>query len=218
MVLLEEIQEVQASKNQSLGDESLAQWLGVRLSTLCGIEISQKETEKLSEIVRKRMMLHSLLDPIRYYQLVESQSDGGVAEWEELLALFMNGETFFFRDNGQFTLLKEQILPTLIHRKKSMRSLRILSAGCSTGEEAYSLAILVDQLLPDRENWNINILGLDINVQAIQHAQQGIYGQWAFRKSGFGVAATVLSAKGKPMGFERTHTEDGGVSQGQYFC
>ncbi len=182
MVLLEEIQEGQTSKNRSLGDDSIVLWLGARLSTFCGIQISQKETEKLSEIVRKRMTVHSLLDPIRYFQLVESQSDEGIAEWEQLLALFMNGETFFFRDSGQITLLKEHILPTLIQRRKAARSLRILSAGCSTGEEAYSLAILVDQLLPDRLNWNIDILGMDINVRSIQRAQQGIYGQWAFRK------------------------------------
>lgn len=179
---MEEIQEGQTSKNTSFGVESIVAWLGARTSSFCGIRISQEETQKLSGIVRNRMTALSLKDPIQYFQLVESQSDEGVAEWEQLLALFMNGETFFFRDKGQFTLLKEHILPTLIHRRKAARSLRILSAGCSTGEEAYSLAILVDQLLPDRQNWEIDILGIDINFRSIQHAQQGIYGQWAFRK------------------------------------
>jgi len=131
---MEEIQEGQTSKNISFGVESIVAWLGARTSSFFGIRISQEETQKLSGIVRNRMTALSLKDPIQYFQLVESQSEEGVAEWEQLLALFMNGETFFFRDKGQFTLLKEHILPTLSHRRKAARSLRILSAGCSTGE------------------------------------------------------------------------------------
>ncbi len=156
--------------------------LGSRISSYCGTQISEGETQKLNGIVRKRMAILSLHDPVHYFQLVESQSKEGKAEWEELLSLFMNGETFFFRDSGQIALLEEQILPTLIHRQKSARSLRILSAGCSTGEEAYSLAILVDQLLPHHQDWEVDILGIDINVRSIEHAQQGVYGPWAFRK------------------------------------
>ncbi len=180
MVLMEEIFEASTSTTLSVGDESIVEWLGDKISSLCGLRISQGETQKLSGIVRNRMAVLSLNDPMQYFQLVASQSMEGRAEWQELLAFFMNGETFFFRDNGQFTLLKEHILPALIHRRKSKRTLRILSAGCSTGEEAYSLAILVDQLLPERQNWAIDILGLDLNFRSIQHAQHGIYGPWAF--------------------------------------
>jgi chemotaxis protein methyltransferase CheR len=179
---MEGIQERQASKNISSALEATVEWLGVRISSVCGIRISNDEKPKLTEILRKRMTVHSVQDPLLYFQLVESPSREGIAEWEQLLALFLNGETHFFRDSGQITLLKDQILPTLIHRRKAERSLRIWSAGCSTGEEAYSLAILVDQLLPDRQNWEIFILGTDINRRSIQHAQHGIYGQWAFRK------------------------------------
>lgn len=179
---MEGIQEKPISQNISVGVEAIVGWLGARTSSCCGIKISHEETHKLSQIIQNRMIALSVNDPIRYFQLVESRSAEGVTEWEQLLASFMNGETFFFRDSGQFTLLKEQILPTLIQRKQTVRTLRIWSAGCSTGEEAYSLAILVDQLLPDRQDWDLSILGTDINVRSIQYAQQGIYGQWAFRK------------------------------------
>ncbi len=182
MVVLEEIQEGQTSRNSSVGIESMVGWLGSRISSYCGTQISEGETQKLNEIVRKRMALLSLPDPVHYFQFVESQSIEGNAEWEQLLSLFMNGETFFFRDSGQFALLKDDILPTLIHRRKTARSLRILSAGCSTGEEAYSLAILVDQLLPQHQDWEVDLLGIDINVRSIELAQRGVYGQWAFRK------------------------------------
>ena len=182
MVVLEEVQGGQSSRTCSIEVESMVGWLGSRISSCCGTQISEGETQKLNEIVHKRMAMLSLHDPVHYFQLVDSQSNAGKAEWEQLLSLFMNGETFFFRDSGQFSLLKEHILPTLIHRQKAARSLRILSAGCSTGEEAYSLAILVDQLLPHHQDWEVEILGIDINVRSLEHAQRGEYGRWAFRK------------------------------------
>ncbi len=182
MVVLEEIQEGQTSRDSFVGVESMVGWLGSRISSYCGTQISEGENQKLNAIVRKRMAILSLHDPVHYFQFVESQSKEGKAEWEQLLSLFMNGETFFFRDSGQIALLKEHILPTLIHRQKTVRSLRILSAGCSTGEEAYSLAILVDQLLPHHQDWEVDIVGIDINARSIVRAQQGVYGQWAFRK------------------------------------
>jgi chemotaxis protein methyltransferase CheR len=190
------IQERQGSKNISSALDATIEWLGVRISSVCGIRMSNDEKPKLAETLRKRMTVHSVQDPLLYFQLVESPSREGVAEWEHLLALFLNGETHFFRDSGQMTLLKDQILPTLIHRRKAERSLRIWSAGCSTGEEAYSLAILVDQLLPDRQNWEIFILGTDINRRSIQHAQHGIYGQWAFRKIDVGLQQRYFQQRG----------------------
>ena len=179
---MEGIQERPISNDTSLGVEAIVGWLGARTSSCCGFKISQEETHKLSQVIQARMNALSVDDPIRYFQLVESRSTTGAKEWDQLLAGFMNGETFFFRDRGQFTLLKEQILPALIQRRQTGRTLRIWSAGCSTGEEAYSLAILVDQLLPERQDWDISILATDINVRSLQHAQEGMYGQWAFRK------------------------------------
>ena len=182
-MLLEEVTEAITSKSVSIGVESIVPWLGDRMTSCCGIRIAQADTQKLSGIVRDRMMALSIKDPLTYFQLVGSRSEEGGEEWDQLLADFMNGETFFFRDSGQFTLLKEQILPSLIQRRKAKRSLRILSAGCSTGEETYSLAILVDQLISERQDWEIDILGTDINVRSIRMARQGIYGSWAFRKA-----------------------------------
>lgn len=92
-----------------------------------------------------------------------------------------NGETYFFRDHGQFDLLRLSLLPELIERRRDIGTLRLWSAGCSSGEEAYSLAILVDQLLPARAGWKIVILGSDINPLALARALRGRYGEWSFR-------------------------------------
>ncbi|WP_461482118.1 CheR family methyltransferase, partial [Porticoccus sp.] len=92
-----------------------------------------------------------------------------------------SGETYFFRDSGQHRLLQEKILPELLERREPERSLRIWSAACSSGEEAYSLAILLDELLADQSQWNILILATDINRESILKAQRGIYTEWSFR-------------------------------------
>jgi len=94
------------------------------------------------------------------------------------------GETYFFREPQVFEALQEHILPALIHaRRQSSRHLRLWSAGCSTGEEAYSLAIMTQRLIPDFAQWNITILGTDINPQALEKAAAGIYGEWSFRNA-----------------------------------
>ena len=102
-------------------------------------------------------------------------------EWEEFARAFTSGETFFFRDHGQFDLLRLRLLPELIARHRNDKTLRLWSAGCASGEEAYSLAMLVDMLLPERSDWNVLILGTDIDSRAIAKARHGRYGQWSFR-------------------------------------
>ncbi len=92
------------------------------------------------------------------------------------------GETYFFRDKKTFDILKEQILPDLIRsRREAGRYLRIWSAGCATGEEPYSIAILIHGMIPDFEEWKISILATDINPSFLRKAAMGIYGEWSFR-------------------------------------
>ncbi len=94
------------------------------------------------------------------------------------------GETYFFRDPRAFDALQVHILPALIQsRRQCGQALRIWSAGCATGEEAYSLAILVQRMIPDFWQWNITILGTDINPHALAKAESGIYGEWSFRNA-----------------------------------
>ena len=97
------------------------------------------------------------------------------------------GETYFFREKQAFERLAERILPKLIHaRRGRSQYLRFWSAGCCTGEEAYSLAILLRQILPDLEEWNVTILATDINEQFLRKAAAGSYGKWSFRQTAAG--------------------------------
>ncbi|HEX4086232.1 MAG TPA: CheR family methyltransferase [Chthoniobacteraceae bacterium] len=101
---------------------------------------------------------------------------------ESLAGELTVGETYFFRDRRIFDLLGESILPELIPgRQSGDRRLRIWSAGCCTGEEPYSIAILLDRILPLASQWQITILATDINPRYLKKASEGIYTEWSFR-------------------------------------
>lgn len=92
------------------------------------------------------------------------------------------GETYFFRDAGIFDALRKQVLPEIINRnQQNYRKLNIWSTACSTGEEPYSLAILLYELIPNIKDWQINIIGSDINAHFLEIAKAGIYKPWSFR-------------------------------------
>ncbi len=91
------------------------------------------------------------------------------------------GETYFFRDKHIFQGLQEMVLPELLRQKREVRSLRVWSAACCTGEEPYSISILLRQLIPQNEHWNISILGTDVNPRFIQKAETALYKEWSFR-------------------------------------
>ncbi|MCL5883917.1 MAG: tetratricopeptide repeat protein [Deltaproteobacteria bacterium] len=105
-----------------------------------------------------------------------------VRQIESLAAHLTVGETYFFRDRAVFQALEEKILPELIRAGRSAgKCLRIWSAGCSTGEEPYSIAILLRRMLPDWREWNITILATDINPGSLRKGIEGVYGNWSFR-------------------------------------
>lgn len=112
-------------------------------------------------------------------------ADGISRKQVKILARYITiGETYFNRDTDFFTTLRKEILPPLIQdRKANGRYLRIWSAACCTGEEAYSVAIVLKEMIPDLKKWDITLIGTDININFIKKAQQGIYRPWSFRKT-----------------------------------
>ena len=98
-------------------------------------------------------------------------------EYEALLERLLTQETSFFRYPHVYDAIEKKVLPEL-HVKKfweNPRTLRMWSAACSTGEEAYSLAITISESLDFAEAWNIHILATDISRKALQHAERGVY-------------------------------------------
>lgn len=105
-----------------------------------------------------------------------------VRQIETLASHLTVGETYFFRDPASFEVLERVILPPLVARRSEAgRTLRLWSAGCCTGEEAYSLAITCARALPDLQGWNVSILATDINPKFLAKAEAGVYTEWSFR-------------------------------------
>jgi chemotaxis protein methyltransferase CheR len=105
-------------------------------------------------------------------------------EWRGLAQRLTIGETYFFRNDGCFDALTHEILPRLIAARRHAEGrprLSMWSAGCSTGEEPYSLAILLDRMLPDIERWDVSILATDVNLAALEVARAGVYRPWSLR-------------------------------------
>lgn len=142
-----------------------------------GLSIPPDARERFATLVRGHATRYASLSDYRDF-LQGMQAD---AEWASLARSTVSGETYFFRDHGQFDLLRLRLLPELIALHRHDRTLRLWSAGCASGEEAYSLAMLLDMLLPEQDGWHILILATDLDATAIALAKQGVYGQWSFR-------------------------------------
>lgn len=146
-----------------------------------GLRVREQDAEALSRWTAERLRTLALSRIEQYARVLAGDSAAGRRERELLTVQFTTGESYFFRDQGQFDLLAATILPELIERRANERRLRIWSAGCAAGEEGYSLAMLVDELAPRLAGWNVQILGTDISTQAVDKARRGEYRDWSFR-------------------------------------
>jgi len=101
---------------------------------------------------------------------------------ESLSVYLTTGETYFLREGRSFEILEQDIIPEIIHsRIGGEKRLRLWSAGCATGEEPYTLAIMLHRMGFALRGWNISILATDINPQALRKATEGVYTEWSFR-------------------------------------
>ena len=98
----------------------------------------------------------------------------------------LNNETYFFRDRQPFDLLSNQFLPTLYKARHARKHIRIWSAGCSTGQEAYSLAMLFAEDSLKWQGWTIDILGTDVSGAVVDRARAGTYTQFEVQR-GLGI-------------------------------
>ncbi|MEP5937007.1 MAG: protein-glutamate O-methyltransferase CheR [Erythrobacter sp.] len=123
---------------------------------------------------------------------------------QEIVEALLNNETYFFRDKPTFDQLPDDVVPQLAKQRAKERKISIWCAGCSTGQEAYSLAMqFADQ--PERwSGWRIEILGTDISQNAITTAQRGVYSQFQVQR-GLGVGQMLSHFHEVPDGWEIKH-------------
>jgi two-component system, chemotaxis family, CheB/CheR fusion protein len=144
-----------------------------QVSSHTNIDFSNYKPSSILRRISRRMTvtrasnLHDYLDYLRVHP----------DEIQELVKAFLIKVTGFFRDPEAFDFLRQQVIPELIDRASSNgRILRVWSAGCATGEEAYSIALLIaDQLGPDFPEWNVKIFATDLAADAINFARRGLY-------------------------------------------
>lgn len=144
--------------------------------------------QRLGRVVRHRMKAVGVPDLGAYLAYLEST---GRAELTRLVQALTINETYFFREPAQFAAL-EKLLPQLAAQTQKVR---LLSAGCATGEEAYSLAITAWRALQGQPK-TIEVLGVDIDEAALARAQEGLYGPWSFREDALIRVADFLKAEG----------------------
>lgn len=125
--------------------------------------------------IEKRMADVGAEDYKEYYQIIKFSTD--FREFENFINDLTVNETYFFRDYPQLLNFAEEVLPIIIKKKQKAKdySLKIWSAACSTGEEAYTIAIILLEMLDKPQLWNIEILASDINEEVLRKAQRGVY-------------------------------------------
>jgi len=101
---------------------------------------------------------------------------------QDAIEAMLNNESFFFRDTAMFAGLRNQVLPALRELRAARKTLRIWSAGVSTGQEAYSLAMLIDSDAEDWTGWTIEIVGTDISDTVLRRAREGRYSQFEIQR------------------------------------
>jgi len=146
-----------------------------------GMAFYRDKDGDLARILAERMAEIGIDDCSGYLDLLQSLGQGK-AEMDALIAELTIGETYFFRHKEQFDALRDLILPDVIERNRTVRRLRIWSAGCATGPEPYSVAIMLEREFGERiAGWHVTVLGTDINQKFLTRAREGRYDEWAFR-------------------------------------
>ncbi|UCG79320.1 MAG: protein-glutamate O-methyltransferase CheR [Nitrospirota bacterium] len=138
----------------------------------CGMYLRPGNKDFLNSRVVKRMAEINVNTPYWYYRLI---TDGNKSELIKLLDLLTINETSFFRNKPQFDLFRKKILPDVIKKREEAgeRVLRIWSAGCSTGEEPYTIAMVANEAVP--KGWKVRIFASDLSLSALETANRGIY-------------------------------------------
>ena len=137
-----------------------------------GIVLSDAKRDLVYGRLTKRLRQLQLDSFQAYCQVLQT---GDPEELEQLVNAITTNLTMFFREAHHFDALATTLLPALMHSKTPPRRLRIWSAGCSTGEEPYSIAMVCKAVLPDTAEWDVKILATDIDSHVLATAQQGIY-------------------------------------------
>jgi chemotaxis protein methyltransferase CheR len=144
-----------------------------------GLHFEDAKLPFLDEVLQRRIARLSCAAPCYLSKLADAPQQDELAALAQELTI---NETYFFRHNDQFNALAAVALPDRMRAREPLRTLRLLSAGCASGEEAYSLAIVAQETIAD-PSWNVTIRAVDLNPTVLEKAAQARYSAWALRET-----------------------------------
>lgn len=168
-----------------------------------GLHFEDGKLDFLADVLRQRME-ETGCHQFSSYQRCISSSAGERSEICALAEHLTVGETYFFRYAEHFQAFAEVVLPNRIQARGGDRRLRILSAGCASGEEAYSLAILIRERFPDLASWDIEILGFDVNSAVVGKARRARYSPWSLRETPHDLGLKYFRGHGRDFQLDET--------------
>lgn len=172
-------------------DEQVRTLFKELLRRTCGFSFSQDREKSLVASLKKRMASRGIQTADSYYGLLLADQD----ELKLLVELLTVNETYFLREPEHLNLMVDRLVPELLDRRRC-GPVRILSAGCSTGEEAYSVAMLLRDRYGEESGRLFSIVGVDIDTNTIAAARSGVYGKPSFR----GMDEAMMARHFEPMG------------------
>lgn len=143
----------------------------------CGLAFDVVAEANLASALAQRMEITGADGPSRYYAILAADE----GEFQELVTLLTINETYFFREPAQMALLAEILVPQRLANRGDRAPVRILSAGCSTGEEPYSMAIALKEKFGDSAAHLVSITAVDLDHRALATAHRAEYGEYSFR-------------------------------------
>ncbi|MGC9385421.1 MAG: CheR family methyltransferase [Hydrogenovibrio sp.] len=135
-----------------------------------GIDLNDSKKNLVYNRLAKRIRFLEMNSFAEYLDFVDRE---GEAEFVHLINAITTNLTFFFRENHHFEYLANTVIPMLLERNKTSKKIRIWSAGCSTGEEPYSIAIVLKEAVP--AGWNARVLATDLDTNVVETGQAGVY-------------------------------------------
>jgi len=139
------------------------------VKSLAGINLTDAKKELVRARLTKRLRKLGLATFDDYVEYLQNDTTG--AELVAMLDVLSTNTTYFFREAKHLEWLRQEVLPRLAARRR----VRIWSAGCSSGEEPYSIAIVLLEAIPDLADWDAAILATDLSTEVLTRARQGIY-------------------------------------------
>jgi chemotaxis protein methyltransferase CheR len=149
------------------------------LAARTGLSFGAESRFALARRLRERLAVLGLANFGEYYHYLRF-NPRAEAEWDEAIDLVTTNETYFFREPAQLRSFERELLPLFARQAAPRRRLAIWSAGCSTGEEAYTIAMIVDASGLFR-GWDVHIYGSDLSRRCVATARRGLYGAASFR-------------------------------------